>query len=168
MTIVYLRGLQACFDEIDHTALMGRVRGRIADKRVLDLVKALRVAARRVGVAVRRAGHRHRRARLRNDGVAHPGNPGERLPGQRPFPAVGQPDGVVAVLVFADDGQPLVVEADLNPLTAPTLADVEVTPARWSAVPPLYAPQGHAALVIDCARDRHGPGRVDRVDRRRR
>ncbi|WP_344751150.1 reverse transcriptase domain-containing protein, partial [Micromonospora olivasterospora] len=32
--------IKACFDEIDHTALMGRVRGRIADKRVLDLVKA--------------------------------------------------------------------------------------------------------------------------------
>lgn len=32
--------IKACFDEIDHVALMGRVRGRIADKRVLDLVKA--------------------------------------------------------------------------------------------------------------------------------
>jgi RNA-directed DNA polymerase len=32
--------IKACFDEIDHAALMGRVRGRIADKRVLDLVKA--------------------------------------------------------------------------------------------------------------------------------
>jgi RNA-directed DNA polymerase len=32
--------IKACFDEIDHTALMGRVRGRITDKRVLDLVKA--------------------------------------------------------------------------------------------------------------------------------
>jgi RNA-directed DNA polymerase len=32
--------IQACFDEIDHTALMGRVRRRIADKRVLALVKA--------------------------------------------------------------------------------------------------------------------------------
>lgn len=32
--------IKACFDEINHTALMGRVRGRIADKRVLDLVKA--------------------------------------------------------------------------------------------------------------------------------
>ncbi|MFR9781045.1 group II intron reverse transcriptase/maturase [Micromonospora sp. MS34] len=32
--------IKACFDEIDHTALMGQVRGRIIDKRVLDLVKA--------------------------------------------------------------------------------------------------------------------------------
>jgi RNA-directed DNA polymerase len=30
----------ACFDEIDHTALMGRLRRRIGDKRVLALVKA--------------------------------------------------------------------------------------------------------------------------------
>ena len=32
--------IASCFDEIDHTALMGRVRGRISDKRVLGLVKA--------------------------------------------------------------------------------------------------------------------------------
>jgi RNA-directed DNA polymerase len=32
--------ITACFDEIDHTALMTRVRQRIADKRVLALVKA--------------------------------------------------------------------------------------------------------------------------------
>ncbi|WP_324612387.1 reverse transcriptase domain-containing protein [Streptomyces sp. AS58] len=32
--------ITACFDEIDHSALMDRVRDRIADKRVLDLVKA--------------------------------------------------------------------------------------------------------------------------------
>lgn len=32
--------IEACFDEIDHTALMGRVRDRIGDKRVLGLVKA--------------------------------------------------------------------------------------------------------------------------------
>src|SRR5699024_5857228 len=31
---------KACFDEIDHTALMGLVRSRIGDKRVLGLVKA--------------------------------------------------------------------------------------------------------------------------------
>jgi RNA-directed DNA polymerase len=31
--------ITACFDEIDHTALIGRVRHRIADKRVLHLVK---------------------------------------------------------------------------------------------------------------------------------
>ncbi|WP_020576338.1 group II intron reverse transcriptase/maturase [Actinopolymorpha alba] len=32
--------IEACFDEIDHTALMDRVRGRVEDKRVLALVKA--------------------------------------------------------------------------------------------------------------------------------
>ncbi|MDQ3462412.1 MAG: group II intron reverse transcriptase/maturase, partial [Actinomycetota bacterium] len=32
--------ITACFDEIDHTALMDRVRHRIGDKRVLGLVKA--------------------------------------------------------------------------------------------------------------------------------
>jgi RNA-directed DNA polymerase len=32
--------IEACFDEIDHTALMDRVRRRIGDKRVLGLVKA--------------------------------------------------------------------------------------------------------------------------------
>src|SRR5215208_3299937 len=32
--------ITACFDEIDHTALMDRVRRRIGDRRVLALVKA--------------------------------------------------------------------------------------------------------------------------------
>jgi retron-type reverse transcriptase len=32
--------IEACFDCIDHTALMGRVRRRIGDRRVLSLVKA--------------------------------------------------------------------------------------------------------------------------------
>jgi RNA-directed DNA polymerase len=32
--------IKACFDEISHPALMDRVRARIADKRVLDLVKS--------------------------------------------------------------------------------------------------------------------------------
>lgn len=32
--------IEACFDEIDHTALMGRVRQRVGDKRVLRLIKA--------------------------------------------------------------------------------------------------------------------------------
>jgi RNA-directed DNA polymerase len=32
--------IKSCFDEIDHTALMDRVRARIGDKRVLRLVKA--------------------------------------------------------------------------------------------------------------------------------
>ena len=37
---VFEADIKACFDEIDHTALMGRVRDRIGDKRVLALVKA--------------------------------------------------------------------------------------------------------------------------------
>jgi RNA-directed DNA polymerase len=32
--------IEACFDNIDHTALLGRVRRRIGDKRVVTLVKA--------------------------------------------------------------------------------------------------------------------------------
>jgi RNA-directed DNA polymerase len=32
--------IKACFDEISHTALLERVRGRVGDKRVLSLVKA--------------------------------------------------------------------------------------------------------------------------------
>ena len=37
---VFEADIKACFDEIDHTALMGRLRDRIGDKRVLGLVKA--------------------------------------------------------------------------------------------------------------------------------
>jgi len=37
---VFEADITACFDEIDHTALMERVRRRIGDKRVLALVKA--------------------------------------------------------------------------------------------------------------------------------
>ena len=37
---VFEADIAACFDEIDHTALMGRVRDRIADRRVLGLVGA--------------------------------------------------------------------------------------------------------------------------------
>ena len=37
---VFEADITACFDEIDHTALMGRVRRRIGDKRVLGRVKA--------------------------------------------------------------------------------------------------------------------------------
>ncbi len=32
--------IEACFDSIDHTALMDRVRRRVGDKRVLGLAKA--------------------------------------------------------------------------------------------------------------------------------
>ena len=41
---VFEADIAACFDEIDHTALMGRVRARISDKRVLGLVKAFLAA----------------------------------------------------------------------------------------------------------------------------
>lgn len=37
---VFEADIKACFDEIDHRALMGRVRRRVGDKRVLALVKA--------------------------------------------------------------------------------------------------------------------------------
>jgi RNA-directed DNA polymerase len=37
---VFEADITACFDEIDHTALMGRVRRRVGDKRVLGLVAA--------------------------------------------------------------------------------------------------------------------------------
>jgi RNA-directed DNA polymerase len=37
---VFEADIAACFDEIDHTALMTRVRGRISDKRVLGWVRA--------------------------------------------------------------------------------------------------------------------------------
>jgi RNA-directed DNA polymerase len=38
--VVLEADITACFDEIDHTALMGRLRARISDKRLLSLVKA--------------------------------------------------------------------------------------------------------------------------------
>lgn len=37
---VFEGDITACFDEIDHSALMGRVRGRIADKPILGLIRA--------------------------------------------------------------------------------------------------------------------------------
>jgi RNA-directed DNA polymerase len=37
---VFEADIAACFDEIDHTTLMDRLRKRIADRRVLALVKA--------------------------------------------------------------------------------------------------------------------------------
>jgi RNA-directed DNA polymerase len=41
--------IEACFDTIDHTALLARVRARVKDKRVLALVKAFLKAGIRVG-----------------------------------------------------------------------------------------------------------------------
>ena len=37
---VFEADIEACFDTIDHTALLGRLRRRVADKRLLALVKA--------------------------------------------------------------------------------------------------------------------------------
>jgi RNA-directed DNA polymerase len=37
---VFEGDITACFDEISHSALIDRVRARVGDKRVLDLVKA--------------------------------------------------------------------------------------------------------------------------------
>jgi RNA-directed DNA polymerase len=37
---IFEADIKACFDEIDHSELMGRLRDRIGDKRVLGLVKA--------------------------------------------------------------------------------------------------------------------------------
>ena len=37
---VFEADIKACFDEIDHTALMDRVRNRVGDRRVLSLIKA--------------------------------------------------------------------------------------------------------------------------------
>jgi len=37
---VFEGDIAACFDEIDHTALLGRLRGRVTDRRILGLVKA--------------------------------------------------------------------------------------------------------------------------------
>ncbi len=51
---VFEADIKACFDEIDHTALMGRVRRRIGDKRVLSLVKAFL----RAGVLTEEGSHR--------------------------------------------------------------------------------------------------------------
>ena len=65
---VFEADIKACFDEIDHTALMGRVRRRIGDKRVLGWVKAFlragtspkRAATVRRSPAHPRAGSSHR------------------------------------------------------------------------------------------------------------
>lgn len=52
---VFEGDIKACFDTIDHAALMGRVRDRIGDKRVLRLVKAFLKAG-----VLREDGGRHR------------------------------------------------------------------------------------------------------------
>jgi len=49
--------IEACFDRIDHVALMGRVRSRIADKRVLRLVKSFLKAGVMTTIGTREATH---------------------------------------------------------------------------------------------------------------
>ena len=64
--------IEACFDNIDHTALMDRLRARITDKRVLALVKSFLKAG--VLTATGTAGRQHHR----------------HSAGRDPLPAAGQ------------------------------------------------------------------------------
>ena len=57
--------IEACFDTIDHTALMERVRARVKDKRVLALVKAFLKAGVLTELGEHR-GHPHRHAARRH------------------------------------------------------------------------------------------------------
>ncbi len=57
--------IEACFDSIDHTALMDRVRARVKDKRVLALVKAFLKAGILTELGDQR-GHPHRHAARRH------------------------------------------------------------------------------------------------------
>ena len=65
---VFEGDITACFDEIDHTALMERVRHRIADKRVLRLVKAFL----RAGILGEDAIHRDTIAGTPQGGILSP------------------------------------------------------------------------------------------------
>jgi RNA-directed DNA polymerase len=65
---VFEGDITACFDEIDHTALMGRVRKRIGDKRVLGLVKAFLGA----GILTEDAVHRDTIAGTPQGGILSP------------------------------------------------------------------------------------------------
>ena len=69
---VFEADITACFDEIDHTALMGRVRRRIGDKRVLGLVKAFL------------------RAGILTEGGPRPGDDHRHSAGRDPLTAAGQ------------------------------------------------------------------------------
>ncbi|MDZ5447826.1 group II intron reverse transcriptase/maturase [Micromonospora sp. 4G57] len=60
--------ITACFDEIDHTALMGLVRRRITDKRVLALVKAFLKA----GIFSKETGLRESREGAPQGGILSP------------------------------------------------------------------------------------------------
>lgn len=60
--------IEACFDNIDHTALMDRVRRRIGDKRVLRLVKAFLKA----GVLSENAGEKNMSTGTPQGGILSP------------------------------------------------------------------------------------------------
>jgi RNA-directed DNA polymerase len=65
---VFEGDITACFDEIDHVALMGRVRRRIGDKRVLGLVRAFL----RAGILSEDAVHRDTTAGTPQGGILSP------------------------------------------------------------------------------------------------
>ena len=65
---VFEGDITACFDEIDHVALMGRVRHRIGDKRVLGLVRAFLKA----GILSEDAVHRDTNAGTPQGGILSP------------------------------------------------------------------------------------------------
>ena len=65
---VFEGDITACFDEIDHVALMGRVRRRIGDKRVLGLVRAFL----RAGILSEDAVHRDTTAGTPQGGIRTP------------------------------------------------------------------------------------------------
>jgi len=65
---VFEGDITACFDEIDHVALMGRVRRRIGDKRVLGLARAFL----RAGILSEDAVHRDTTAGTPQGGILSP------------------------------------------------------------------------------------------------
>lgn len=65
---IFEADIAACFDEIDHRALMDKVRGRIKDKRVVALVKALL----RAGILSEDATHRDTTAGTPQGGILSP------------------------------------------------------------------------------------------------
>ena len=60
--------IEACFDNIDHTALLGRVRQRVGDKRVVTLIKAFLKA----GILSQDEGHRDTRTGTPQGGILSP------------------------------------------------------------------------------------------------
>jgi RNA-directed DNA polymerase len=65
---VFEADIEACFDAIDHTALMGRVAARIGDKRILRLVKAFLKA----GILSEDGRHRETRTGTPQGGILSP------------------------------------------------------------------------------------------------